>query len=228
MERAEYLKKKYHLEKHPEGGCFAEVYTAPCLFRGYDRMKLSKLRSAEITTIYQERLVHDFTKNELKKLPVILKAVDDGIYECLGLFDDSEIIGYAFLVKQGMNYLVDYLAVCPKYRNKGIGSEIIKLLREYMLGAGLSILEVEDPAYTKERDLKELQTRRIGFYERNGYINTGLRVRCFGVPFIILMLENNSISSKEKLWEMYKAFYSAVFSRDVVEKNIEYLEDGRL
>ncbi|WP_051656900.1 cupin domain-containing protein [Butyrivibrio sp. AE3004] len=29
MERAEYLKQKYHLEKHPEGGCFAEVYTAP-------------------------------------------------------------------------------------------------------------------------------------------------------------------------------------------------------
>jgi predicted cupin superfamily sugar epimerase len=28
MERAEYLKQKYHLEKHPEGGCFAEVYTA--------------------------------------------------------------------------------------------------------------------------------------------------------------------------------------------------------
>ena len=137
-------------------------------------MKLKKLRSAEITTIYQERLVHDFIKDELKKLPVILKAVDDGIYECLGLFDDSEIIGYTFLVKQGMSFLVDYLAVCPKYRNKGLGSEIIGLLREYMSGAGLIILEVEDPTYTKERDLKELQTRRIGFYERNGCIDTGL------------------------------------------------------
>ncbi len=29
MDRSDYLKKKYHLEKHPEGGCFAEVYTAP-------------------------------------------------------------------------------------------------------------------------------------------------------------------------------------------------------
>jgi len=188
-------------------------------------MKLRKLRSAEITTIYQEWLVHDFIKDELKKLPVILKAVEDGVYECLGLFDDSEIIGYTFLVKQGMNFLVDYLAVFPKYRNKGLGSEIIKLLREYMSGAGLIILEVEDPAYTKERDLKELQTRRIGFYERNGCIDTGLRVRCFGVPFIILVLENSSIRSKEKLWEMYRSFYGAVFSRNIVEKNIEYLGD---
>ncbi len=28
MERTEYLKEKYHLQQHPEGGCFAEVYTA--------------------------------------------------------------------------------------------------------------------------------------------------------------------------------------------------------
>ena len=45
-------------------------------------MKLKQLRSAEITTIYQERMVHDFIRDELKQLPVILKAVDDGIYEC--------------------------------------------------------------------------------------------------------------------------------------------------
>ncbi len=29
MERTEYLKEKYHMEQHPEGGWFAEVYTAP-------------------------------------------------------------------------------------------------------------------------------------------------------------------------------------------------------
>ena len=29
MERVKYLKQKYHLEQHTEGGWFAEVYTAP-------------------------------------------------------------------------------------------------------------------------------------------------------------------------------------------------------
>ena len=33
---------------------------------------------------------------------------------------------------------------------------------------------------------------------------------------------------KEELLGIYKAFYGAVFPRDIVEKNIEYLEDGRL
>ena len=29
MNRSEQLKASYHLEKHPEGGWFSEVYTAP-------------------------------------------------------------------------------------------------------------------------------------------------------------------------------------------------------
>ncbi|WP_155834446.1 hypothetical protein [Butyrivibrio sp. FC2001] len=33
---------------------------------------------------------------------------------------------------------------------------------------------------------------------------------------------------KDELLGIYKAFYGAVFPRDIVEKNIEYLEDGRL
>ena len=35
MNRSEQLKAAYHLEKHPEGGWFSEVYTAP--FQAEDR-----------------------------------------------------------------------------------------------------------------------------------------------------------------------------------------------
>ncbi len=192
-------------------------------------MKLKKLQSSEITTIYQERMVHDFIRDELKELPVILTAVQNGIYECLGLFDDDEIIGYAFLAKQGKDYLLDYFAIYPKYRNKGLGSEIIGQLREYFADAGLIISEVEDPSYTKDHDLKTLQTRRIGFYKRNECIYTGLRVKCFGVPFIILELYKSRIRSEAKLWEMYQSFYRAIYSEEIVKKNIEYLgiEDSK-
>ena len=34
MERAYLLKQKYKLEQHPEGGWFAECYTAPFDFKG--------------------------------------------------------------------------------------------------------------------------------------------------------------------------------------------------
>lgn len=186
-------------------------------------MKIRELSCDEITVIYNKRLIKDFIKDELKKLPMILKAVDDGVYEGLGIFDDSEMIGYMFLVKQGHDYLIDYFAIFPEYRNKGLGGESIRLLYEYLPEDGLIILEVEDPFYTKETDLKDLQTRRIGFYERNGCRDSGLRARCFGVPFIILELRNTRISSATKLWKKYQSFYEAVFSREIMEKYVEYL-----
>ena len=192
-------------------------------------MKLKALQSSEITTIYQGRMVHDFIRDELKELPVILKAVQNGIYECLGLFDDDEIIGYAFLAKQGKDYLLDYFAIYPEYRNKGLGSAILGQLREYFEEAGLIIGEVEDPSYTKDHDLKTLQTRRIAFYKRNECTDTGLRVKCFGVPFIILELDKSRIRSEAELWEMYQSFYRAIYSEEIVKKNIEYLgiEDSK-
>ena len=60
-------------------------------------MIIRALSCDEITVISNKRLIKDFIKDELKKLPMILKAVDDGVYEGLGIFDDSEMIGYMFL-----------------------------------------------------------------------------------------------------------------------------------
>lgn len=188
------------------------------------RAEFKQLRRAEIITIYQDRLIKDFIPAEVKPLQVILKAVEDGIYECLGLFDESEIIGYAFLVKQGTDYLVDYIAIFPDHRNKGFGGETIGLLREYLSGAGVIIAEVEDPDYSIESSFKNLQIRRIEFYKRNGCVDTGLRVRCFGVPFIIISMGKDTICSKDKLWDVYRSFYKAVLPREMFENNIEYLD----
>ncbi len=54
----------------------------------------------------------------------------------MGLFDDSKIVGYTFLVKRGNDYLVDYLAVNSDSRNNGAGSEMVQLLVDYLKNAG--------------------------------------------------------------------------------------------
>ncbi len=64
-------------------------------------MELIQLTKDRVASVYEERMVHDFKKDEHKPLKLILKAIDDGIYECLGLSDDERLLGYTFLVKQG-------------------------------------------------------------------------------------------------------------------------------
>ena len=187
-------------------------------------MELRQLNKDEVISLFNERLVNDFIKEEIKPLNVILKAIDDGIYECLGFYDDKDIVGYTFLVRIGMNYLVDYVAVFSEHRNKGIGGQMLKSLSDYLSQACLVIGEVEDSDYTEDKELKELQKRRIEFYKRNGCRDTGLRVRCFGVPFIILETEGSASVGKDALWVTYQSFYKVVLPREMFENNIEYLD----
>ncbi len=186
-------------------------------------MKLKELSIDEITNIYHTRMVIDFPKAELKPLNYIVQAVNEGIYECLGLYEDETCIGYTFLVKQGGSYLIDYLAIYPGKRNNGAGSKLIRLLKEYLAKADFVIIEVEDPQYAETDEDKDLQTRRLDFYLRNECVDTGLRVRCFGVPFIILGLGKENGAQPDCLWDIYNSYYRAVLPKEMYEKNIERL-----
>ena len=185
-------------------------------------MNLKTLTKEQITELYNERMVIDFPPDELKPLVVIIDAIDKGIYEALGLYDGEQIVGYACLVKQSAGHLVDYLAIYPEKRNSGIGSILIKLLAEYMGDEPGTIVEVEDPAYAKSEDDRKLRTRRLNFYLRNGCCDTGVRVRCFGVEFIILILGNKKMD-KYSCWELYSSIYKAVLPKNMYGKNIELL-----
>ncbi|WP_292194831.1 GNAT family N-acetyltransferase [Butyrivibrio sp.] len=184
-------------------------------------VKLNLLNIHEIKQIYETRMVIDFPKAELKPLKNIIEAVNSGIYECLGLFEGEACIGYTFLVKQGESFLIDYIAIYPDKRNNGAGSQLLRLLYEYLAAAKVVILEVEDPEYAKSPEEKDLQTRRLGFYMRNGCVDTRLRVRCFGVPFIILSLGKENGGEPDFLWELYNSYYEAVLPKEMYEKNIE-------
>ena len=186
-------------------------------------MELKELTKEQIVWVYNSWLVEDFVPDEQKPLDVILKAVEDGIYRCFGVYDGSELVGYTFLVRKKNNYLVDYLAIVPEQRNHGIGSNIVQHLQKALADADCIMGEVEDPDYTADAALKELQTRRIGFYLRNGCRDTGLRVRCFGVPFIILEAGKNTMKPHDEIWEMYRSFYEAVMPLDMVKRNLERL-----
>ena len=105
-------------------------------------VRLERLTKVQVKDIYKDKMIVDFPKAELKPLEVILKAIDNNIYEPLGLFEDSKIIGYTFLVKLGSNYLVDYLAVNSEVRNNGAGSKMVQLIADYLKDAENVVLEV--------------------------------------------------------------------------------------
>ncbi len=186
-------------------------------------MKLKHIDKSSAEAVYKERMVIDFPEEELKPLWAILKAIDKGKYECLGLFDDELMIGYTFLVKLGNDYLVDYLAVYPDKRNSGAGGVMVTLLAEYLSDADNILIEVENPEYAEDEDQKDIQSRRLSFYYRNSCSDTGLRVKTFDVPFIILRMGKGSCNDLDELWELYQPFYREVLPKEMFEKNVKRL-----
>lgn len=181
-------------------------------------MVFTRLSLEQVIDTYNKRMIEDFPPDELKPLEMILKAIDKGIYLCLGMVEDGKVINYAYFVKLGDDYLLDYFATIPESRNRGVGGKSLQALREYLKDARSILAEVEDPAFAKDEAEKEIQSRRYQFYLRNGFIDTNVKARCFGVPYIVI--ETGGLSDKETVCNNYKRLYKSVLPEKLYANNI--------
>lgn len=183
-------------------------------------MRLERLTKEQIAWLYRERMTFDFPADELKPLEMIFIAIDKGIYEVLGLYEELRPMGYVTLVKKEGDYLIDYLATWPEVRNRGAGAEMIALLAEYLKDAGSIIGEVEDPEFAMDEEESRLRSRRIAFYHRNGFRDCNVKVQCFGVHFNIIEMGAGLVHSESEIIKLYKMHYKMMLPPEMYEKNI--------
>ncbi len=207
-------------------------------------VKLVNLTNEQIVSVYNEHMIEDFPPDELKSLEQIQGALELGRYACYGLYADGELAGYVFLERLNNDYLVDYIATFPQKRNGGLGTELLAILRDALKDSDSVIGEVEDPAFaaTEEEALKDsdsvigevedpefaateeersLQTRRLGFYLRNGILDTGVRAVCFGVHYRILTFPTKKQHSMDEIRELYKMQYGNFHSKEICDRYIQ-------
>lgn len=188
-------------------------------------MQISLLGREEITEIYNTKMIYDFPPMELKPLPRILDAYDKNLYECYALTDDEnnskDVLGYAFFVKMDNHFLFDYFAVTKDKRNGGLGSTFLGLLRQKFADSDSVIGEVEDPDYAENEEARDLQTRRLNFYLRNGYINTGIKVLMFGVDYIVLEMDLGKNHDNDTIARLYEAHYKAMLPEEMYKEKVK-------
>ena len=172
---------------------------------------------AQIKMLYESQLKKDFVRNELKPLASMKRSWEKGSYDCYGLFDGTEILGYAFYVRLGNDYLLDYLAITDDHRGQGLGSVFLRQLADCMADAGCVIVEVEDPDRAPDEETRALRERRLQFYLRSGYLTVDVTSSVFGVAYRLLEFPATGSHSTEKLRSVYTAIYRdtlpAVFFR---------------
>ena len=97
-------------------------------------LQVKELNLEKIKTIYDTHMQEAFPQSELRPYKNIEMLTKQGYYVCFGLYENTELLAYAFFTKStDRKYcLLDYYAVVDGLRGKGIGSAFFPLLKEKM------------------------------------------------------------------------------------------------
>ena len=166
----------------------------------------------QIEMLYRGRLKKDFARNELKPLSAMRRLWVKDAYDCYGLFDGDEILGYAFFARVGKNLLLDYFAIADGYREKGLGSFFLRRLAVCLADEDCVLLEVEDPEKALDKESRLLHERRLRFYLRNGHLKTELTSVVFGANYRLLEIPVARPHTTEELMSVYTELYRNIFS----------------
>lgn len=166
----------------------------------FDEYTLSALRE-----LYEDA----FPEDEKKPFSVILDRREMGTVELLALIDEAgEFSGLAITAKHRELVLLDYFAIAPKKRGKGIGTEALKMLQKRYTGRRF-VLEIEDDAVPADNTRDRI--RRKHFYLSCGMEIMPYRISLFGIEMLIL-----TYGGPVKFDE-YHGIYRAVYSEELAE-----------
>ncbi len=124
-----------------------------------------KLNESALRGIYDAYMHEAFPPAELKPLAVMLRLMERGRYLCYGYYRNGRLAAYAFFYRHDSRVLLlDYFAVTPELRGRGVGSAFLAAL-DAVLGGVCILGEVEMPD-SHDAGLNAMRLRRIAFYER--------------------------------------------------------------
>lgn len=181
-----------------------------------------ELSREERRVLHQEQMKRDFPPDELKPLDMLEDLIGRGINSVWGCFLNGAMIGYFVLAQEsgsGM-ILLDYLAVLPEYRDSGLGSLILRKLRENLSERAYLLIESENPEMALDEEEEQLRRRRVSFYQRNGGTLSSLKIWLFGVDYSVLTVCKGEPPSATQQEQDYCALYRKMLSQERFEKKI--------
>ena len=135
---------------------------------------------AQFTGLY----VRSFPENERRPLKPLIHD-PTGAGQVFAVLEHDAFAGLAVLLTVGDITHIIYLAVCEECRGRGLGSEIIKAIRELFPGHRI-IADLEEPEPFADNEVQ--RARRVRFYIRNGFAPTQIRYRWEGEDYVIYTL----------------------------------------
>ena len=124
-----------------------------------------------------------FPKHERLWWPALRFLTRKSCGDIQAYLDGDTFCGFTVSAQAGSVCYVLFFAVDETCRNRGYGSAILEILKKANPEKHLVVL-IEPPE--PEAENHEQRTRRLQFYERNGFYQTGLMSREIGGDFDLL------------------------------------------
>lgn len=185
-------------------------------------MEIRNIGAQELARLYRRGLHRDFPPAELRPLWSMRRLLEQGNYAACVAEENGVPQGYALFAQAQGAALLDYFAVEPQLRGRGVGSAFLRALAQKDYGAPYLLIEAESPDSATTPEQLEERRRRIRFYIGCGCRQTGVRSFLFGVEYDILLLplgETGAVSDDE-VSRCLKGLYGVIVS-PLVER-----EDG--
>ena len=146
-----------------------------------------------------------FPAEEQAPLLFLFQRAKKDFIEFSAYYDGEALIGIVYQVAWGNIIYIVYLAVDATIRSKGCGSKILDEIKEsYPDKRILLNIEVAD----ETADNNPQRIKRKQFYARNGFADTGVKIKMFGVTYDMLSY-NGPCSAKEFL-TLHKKFLGPI------------------
>ena len=183
---------------------------------------LRKIKFKEFKDLYRKHIVQDFPSSERPNLEGFRRRILKH-NEQVFIYEENETEkGYCIIADLNEYVLVSFLAVYKETRGQGIGTKILKELEEkYSTKKGI-FLEVENPDFAEREKEKNIQEKRIKFYQKSNFeIVPNLNVKLFMVNFKIMIYhQKNQEIKRDEIIDKLKEYYR----RNVGKKGLKFIE----
>ncbi len=183
---------------------------------------LKKINLKKFKDLYRKHIVKDFPRAERTTLNKFKKRIIRGQEEVYIYKGDGKEKAYIIVAVLNNYIMVSFLAVFEKYRGEGIGTKLLKEIKEKFNNKKGILLEVENPQYSIDEADKITRQRRIKFYEKSNYIVIdGVELNLHSTMFNIMILTINDVEiEKKEIAKELNGFYTNIFRR--YDKNLSF------
>ena len=118
-----------------------------------------------------------------------------------GVYEKGKLAGMVYCVRHKNMVFIFYLAVEKSLRGRGYGSRILEKLKEKYRDCSLVLnMEEVDPSYENYEQRK----KRKDFYRKNGFRESGFKIREYGVIYEFMYYgQNTTVREYQELLRNY-------------------------